>query len=151
MIKLTSRERIVWRELRRLAQAGVVDDPFKSCLHYGELGLLVDPTGQWRYPMTRPPFRGLNEALGHVSMYEVEHGRPLLSALVTAAKNDQPGAGFAKLARYLGFTVDNPVEFWRDEVERTVVFWSASDPVLLLDAAMDRVLSELAAIKRLVR
>lgn len=151
MIELSMHERIIWRLLRDRARSATHADPIPALITYGELGRLADPDGTWRYPMSRPPFRGLNEALGHVSMYEVEHGRPMPTALVVSVDHQKPGDGFAKLARHLGFTVDDPEKHWTAELERTVDFWSADDPVLVLDAAMDRVLSELAVIKQRLR
>jgi hypothetical protein len=41
--------------------------------------------------------------------------------------------------------------FWRRELEEVVRFWSANDPVLVLDAAVDRVLDELKQVKTLLR
>lgn len=151
MIELTRHERIVWQLLRDRAQSADPTDPTPALITYRDLGRLADPDETWRFPMSRPPFRGLNEALGHVSMYEVEHGRPMLSALVVNADHQSPGAGFTKLAEHLGFVVDDPHQFWLSELQRIADFWSAGDLVLVLDAAMDRVLSELAAIKQRLR
>ncbi len=41
--------------------------------------------------MSRPPFRTLFPALGRISAYEAEHGRPLLSALAKAPHEHSPG------------------------------------------------------------
>jgi hypothetical protein len=98
VVVLTDKERLIWRELRARATSGNAEAPTPACLRYSELGRLVDPDRTWHYPMSRPPFRGLNDALGHVSQYEYEPNRPLLSALVVTAETDRPGAGFSQFA-----------------------------------------------------
>lgn len=82
VIVLTDEDRLIWRELHARASAASATAATSACVPYGQLGTLVDPDGTWHYPMSRPPFRGLNDALGRVSHYEFEHGRPLLSSLV---------------------------------------------------------------------
>ncbi|MFI6358245.1 hypothetical protein ACIBJF_37790 [Streptomyces sp. NPDC050743] len=90
-------------------------------------------------------------ALGHVSMYEVEHGGPMLSALVVKQDSGTAGPGFVDLARHLKFDVQDEEAFWKRELEEVVRFWSAKDPVLLLDAAVDCVMEELKQIKAQLR
>jgi hypothetical protein len=101
--------------------------------------------------MSRPPFRTMFPALGRVSRYEMEHGRPLLSALVVSQDKREPGDGFVQLARELGLPVQDPGTYWDEELREVVRFWSAHDPVLLLDAAVDRLMGELGEIKAAVR
>jgi hypothetical protein len=84
MVVLTGEDRLIWCELHRRACAGSPDCAHLACIHYRDLGVLIDPEQAWHSPMSRPPFRGFNDALGHVSQYEFEHGRPLLSCLATA-------------------------------------------------------------------
>lgn len=152
MITLTPQERAIWRELRTLAGGLTITDAEEHCISYKQLGRRVDPNGVWHYPMTRPPFRGLNEALGHVSKYEAAHGRPLLSALVVNDITRKPGDGFAKMATTdLGRDATDPDEFWREELARVVAFWATDDQVLRNDTAMGQVLTDLAAIKRQLR
>jgi hypothetical protein len=152
MIRLTSQERTIWRELRALARGLTPIDAEDHCITYKQLGMRVDPNGVWHYPMTRPPFRGLNEALGHVSKYEAEHGRPMLTALVVNEGTRKPGSGFTKLAvNDLGREVSDPDVFWREELARVVSFWTADDLVLVIDSATGQVLSELVTIKRQIR
>ncbi|HWE88622.1 MAG TPA: hypothetical protein VG317_04065 [Pseudonocardiaceae bacterium] len=150
MIELTTEERLIWRQLRDRARAGSVDDPQAACIYYGDLGRLVDPAGTWHFPRSRPQMFGFNIALGHVSEYEHQHGRPLLSSLVVAKSENQPGKGFAPLAASLGYDVTDAEQFWRDEIKKTVAFWSSTDDTLLRDAAVDRVLGELEALKKLL-
>ncbi|MCX5373918.1 hypothetical protein OG613_37880 [Streptomyces sp. NBC_00015] len=150
MITLTSTERDIHRILSVRAREADIAKPHEACLTYKELGLLIDPEGL-NTGMSRPPFRTLFPALGHVSMYEVEHGRPMLSALVVAQDSRVPGPGFVELARHLQLPVNDPDTYWDEELSEVVRFWSAHDPVLLLDAAVDRLMSELGAIKAAVR
>jgi hypothetical protein len=151
MITLTPFENALRRALVDRVHGGNTDSPMNCCLSYKDLGLQVDPDGTSHYPMTRPPFRGLNEALGHVSMYEVEHGRPMLSAVVVNEDTGHPGSGFAKLARHVGLSVEDEDTFWRAELAVVVRFWSDVDLVLVVDAALDTVMEELSTIKQLVR
>ncbi|SFQ20779.1 hypothetical protein [Amycolatopsis rubida] len=55
----------------------------------------------------------------------------------------QPGKGFAQFAASLGFEVADPESFWREQLARTVAYWSSADDTVLLDAAVDRVLGAL--------
>ncbi|SOE53614.1 hypothetical protein SAMN05446589_0560 [Streptomyces sp. OV198] len=150
MITLTPAERDIHRALRKLAQEGDPEKPGSACITYKGLGQVIDSEGR-NSGMTRPPFRTMFPALGHVSMYEVEHGRPMLSALVVNQDTGTAGPGFAELARHLQFEVKDDEAFWRRELEEVVRFWSANDPVLVLDAAVDRVLDELKQVKTLLR
>ena len=70
MISLTVFEQSLRRRLIHIASDGTTDGAGASCVTYGE-GKLVDPDGSRASgptPHTRGPFRGLNEALGHVCM-----------------------------------------------------------------------------------
>ena len=154
MISLTVFEQSLRRHLIRIASDGTTDAAVASCVTYGEFGKLVDPDGlraSGPTPHTRGPFRGLNEALGHVCMYEVEHGRPMLTALIVSAETRTPGAGFTKLAEHLGFEVEDPELFWQIELARVVDFWSSDDPTGSVDAAVECLMDELVAIKALLR
>src|ERR1041385_36829 len=84
MISLTPLEQRLRLPLIRRAPSADPGNLSQTCISYKDLGQEIDPVHASHYPMTLPPFRGLNEALGHVSMYEFEHGRPLLSALVVS-------------------------------------------------------------------
>lgn len=152
MISLTRTERDIRRVLVNQARGGVAA-PESRCLTYEELGKAFDPRGEYlhSYPMSVPPFRGLGEALGHISMYEADHGRPLLSSLVVRKAERTPGPGFGDLARHIGFEVSDDDEFWKSEVRETVEFWSDDDPTRFEDARHERVMRELVTIKRLLR
>lgn len=151
MITLTPFEHVLRRALVDRIGASASPDPREHCLSYRRLGLLVDPDDRSRYPMTRPPFRGLNEALGHVSMYEAERGRPMLTAIVVNEETGHPGSGFARLGRHLGFDVDDEDGFWRAELDAAVRFWKTDDVVLVVDAAVEVLMAELGSIRQLVR
>lgn len=151
MISLTPFEYALRRALVSRVQGTDAESPMECSLSYKDLGLMADPDQTSYYPMTRPPFRGLNEALGHVSMYEVEHGRPMLSAIVVNEATGHPGSGFVKLARHLHFMVEDEDTFWRAEFAAVVRFWNDIDLVLVVDAALETVMDELSAIKQLVR
>ncbi|MFD0149333.1 hypothetical protein ACWGQ4_14275 [Streptomyces sp. NPDC055721] len=146
---LTPIEQDLHRVLSRRAREAAPEEPSQACLTYKALGLLVDPEGV-NTGMSRPPFRTLFPALGRISAYESEHGRPLLSALVVAQESGTPGPGFAQLAQSLGVVVRDPEAFWEEELAEVVGFWSTHDPVLLLDAAVDELKSELAVLRAAV-
>jgi hypothetical protein len=65
-----------------------------------------------------------------VSVYEHEHGRPLLSALVVQAGTHQAGDGFYKglLDRRLDIQLppDQARPFWREEIRKVVTYWNAA-------------------------
>ncbi|MEV5368316.1 hypothetical protein ACWIG2_08075 [Streptomyces cellulosae] len=112
---------------------------------------MIDPEGKNR-AVSRAPFRRMFPALGHVSAYEAEHGRPMLSALVVREDSRKPGSGYIQLARDCGIaTEDEGDKFWEQQLAEVVRFWATGDPVLLLDAAVDKLMSEFATLKSLVR
>ncbi|MDF3291569.1 hypothetical protein [Streptomyces silvisoli] len=150
MITLTPIECAIRRALLTRAQDADPAEPLDACLSYKDLGLLVDPGGE-HSGMSRPPFRTMFPALGHVSTYEVEHGRPMLSALVVAEQSGTPGPGFTELARSMQFQVIDDTAFWRLELGEVVQFWTQQDPVMLLDSAIDQVMEEIRAIHSMVR
>src|SRR5437879_5508547 len=122
MLALTSFERAVRRSLiDRTRNAN--GDRERTLMTYGQLGEFLRPVRREGDPTLEWPFGGFFEALGHVSMYEVEHGRPMLSAIVVNAETGSPGDGFEKLARHLGFDVVDGTEFWEDEVEEVLDTW----------------------------
>ena len=113
MITLTPFERVVRDELIEIAKSA---NP--KLITYLELGVRVDPDGERErgpIPNTRHSMFGFNEVLGHISMYEVEHGRPMITALVVQRETGTPGEGFSKLARHLGFESEDPIAFWQRE------------------------------------
>ncbi|MEU2182480.1 hypothetical protein [Streptomyces thermolilacinus] len=150
MLTLTPVERDMHRLLRSRAKAGDPADPLSACISYKDFAQCVDPHGLDPYT-SQGQMRGLYPKLGHISVYEHQHGRPLLSALVISKATGRPGNGFADLASQLGFEHAEEDEFWEHQVGEVVRFWSADDPVMLMDSALDQVLKELGSIKRAVR
>ena len=130
--------------------------PRRALITYGDLCAAADPDqAYWR----RPRYRGIGSALAHVSTYEHEHGRALLSALVVQKMTMRAGDGFADLGRSLGFGIPPGDEygFWVEQVEETVRYWTgpgkdaaASDPVGEAKARLTAVMSELDSIRRLL-
>src|SRR5690348_9489070 len=117
MIKLTPVERRIQHYLVGCAQKGNLDDPRSACVTYGDVAHEVDPQQSlWKHPR----YHGIGTALGHVSVYEAQHHRPLLSALVVLSGVGHPGDGFADDLgrRILGLNIPEGGEraFWRDEV-----------------------------------
>jgi hypothetical protein len=154
MLSLTQFEHAIRSVLIDHVQRADATDPMTARLTYNQLGAEVG-SGHGNYPMVTPPFRGLGKALGHVCMYEVERGRPMLTALVVQQGSQRPGEGFARLGRQLEFEVDTtPADeeaFWRSELAEVVRVWSAGDPTAFLDGGIGMLLDELRTIKQLLR
>lgn len=75
-----------------------------------------------------PADRGkIGEILGHISRYEHENGRPLISSVVVSRSMEQ-GDGFFKLAEELGFgnwkKLKNGKMFEYDMINKAHNFWS---------------------------
>jgi len=71
----------------------------KQLIYYSDLC----KTANLRLDMSIPADRGkIGEILGHISRYEHENGRPLISSVVVSRSMEQ-GDGFFKLAEELGF------------------------------------------------
>src|SRR5712692_2174883 len=65
--------------------------PGGAKIEYQQLAKAIDPQEDyWAWPR----FRGLGDVLGNVSVFEHEHDRPLISALVVQAGTHQAGNGF---------------------------------------------------------
>jgi hypothetical protein len=128
------------------------NDPKSACITYGGLASAVDPD----HEMWKPPrYHGIGTALGHVSVYESQHHRPLLSALVVLAGINHPGDGFAddlgRKTLHLEIPEGGERAFWLDQVQQVVAFWSAPDLIMMLDGMHDDVMAELSKAKRLIR
>ena len=152
MIKLTPVEHQIRQDLVGRARRGNPDKPRSACVTYGDLAGIVDPNhALWKHPR----YYGIGTALGHVSVYEAQHHRPLLSALVVSSGIGHPGDGFADDLgrRILGLDIPEGGElaFWRDQVQEVVNFWTNPDLIMMLDGMHDEVMTELAKVKRLIR
>ena len=68
--------------------------------------------------------------LGNVSVFEDDHDRPLISALVVQAGTHKAGDGFYKglLRKRLGVQLSPEQErtFWREEVRKVVTYWNTA-------------------------
>lgn len=154
MIKLTPFEHKIRTNLIGRVPGDPSRDPFSACIPYGRLSAEVDPD---RRHFSPPYYKGIGEVLGRISVYEAQHYRPLLSALVEHAGDNHPGPGkgFADdLGRkLLGLEIPEGGEYawWREQVVEVVTFWSHRDLILMLDGMFDEVMGELGKVKRLIR
>ena len=80
----------------------------------------------------RSRYGSLKTALYHVSSYEVDHGRPMISGFVVRGSppgKGFPGSGFYLLARRLhrlaGGSTEAERAFWQSEMRACVEHWSA--------------------------
>ena len=90
----------------------------KQLIYYSDLC----KTANLRLDMSIPADRGkIGEILGHISRYEHENGRPLISSVVVSRSMEQ-GDGFFKLAEELGF--GNWKMFEYDMINKAHNFWS---------------------------
>jgi len=69
------------------------------------------------------PYTPMYQWLGHVSQFEVERERPMLSALVVRAEDGLPGEGFARLAPTLGLQVAGEQQFWEEQRDSVFETW----------------------------
>jgi hypothetical protein len=126
-------------------------------IEYQELAKAIDPQQQyWAWPR----FRGLGDVLGNVSVFEQEHDRPLISALVVQAGTHQAGDGFYKglLRKRLGIQLEPDQEraYWREEVRKVVTYWNAApgeeqpDTQAKVLALVTRIESDLKEVRALI-
>jgi hypothetical protein len=151
MMTLTAFERSIRAALVvRAREAG--GDATVAPLTYGDLDRILGSERRAGDPALKWPRTEFFEALGHVSMYEVEHGRPVLTALVVTKDAGLPGPGFEKLARHLGFDLAGGADqFWAQEVEEIVDFWGSDPALAALDRATEMLDDRLRGIQRLLR
>jgi hypothetical protein len=126
-------------------------------IEYQELAKAIDPQQQyWAWPR----FRGLGDVLGNVSVFEQEHDRPLISALVVQAGTHQAGDGFYKglLRKRLGIQLEPDQEraYWREEVRKVITYWNAApgeqqpDTQAKVLALVTRIESDLKEVRALI-
>jgi hypothetical protein len=129
-------------------------------LSYEALAQLGDPHGDLglHHGGGSDRYTALSKALFHISSYEVEQGRPMLSALVVHKGGQYkglPGPGFFKLARRLRFAVDDSdtaeQAFWDAQVRAAVEHWTEHEEAGDADAKHAAIMKELATIKRMLR
>lgn len=126
-------------------------------IEYQQLAKALDPEERyWAWPR----FRGLGDVLGNVSVFEHEHDRPLLSALVVQAGTHQAGDGFYKglLRQRLGINLQPEQEraFWRAEIRKVITYWNAApdeeepDTRARVLALIARIASDLEDVRTLI-
>lgn len=75
-----------------------------------------------------PDSTAFHHMLGDVSARTFDDGAPLLSAVVVHKHDGKPGGGFARLARRLGFEVDENAAaedaFWGQQLTAVHAWWS---------------------------
>jgi hypothetical protein len=155
MISLTPAEKRLRDFLASLAAQADPADPEASIITYGVLGQKLDPDDDlgWRQG---PGHNRLRTALYHVSVYEAQHGRPLLGAFAVR-EGGIPGFGFADIGRQLnlftGESKDAENRFWKSELDASVRHWSAdgAQAAALLDPQFDALKAENAKLKQMLR
>jgi hypothetical protein len=126
-------------------------------IEYQQLAKAIDPEEHyWAWPR----FRGLGDVLSNISVFERDHDRPLLSALVVQAGTHQAGAGFYKglLDKRLGIQLplDQERAFWRGEIRKVVTYWNAApgeeepDTQARVLALITRIESDLKEVRALI-
>jgi hypothetical protein len=153
--RLSAVEERVRQYLIERARRADIQQPFRATITYGDLCEAIDPDQRyWSWPR----FRGIGKVLLHVSTFEHEQGRPLLSALVVLAANRRASGGFAILGRDLDYQIQPGQEnsFWRSQVEAVVQYWtdatdqSAPSPVDRALALLSVISDELDEVRQLL-
>lgn len=120
-MKLTQEEKLIREYLIEIAKKNEYTVYSELCDEiWNRCGTKLD--------MSIPEHRGrIGSMLGHISRYENEEGRPMLSALVITESTGKPGSGFYKLAEDLGLYTDSmdEKEFSDAEGDRAVAFWQS--------------------------
>lgn len=154
--RLTPIEERVRQYLAARAEKTDPSHPFQAKITYSGLCSAIDPDQHY---WAHPRFRGIGKTLGRISTFEHEQGRPLLSALVVRATDQQPGPGFADLGHNLGYQIQPGQEraFWRSQLEAVVRYWTgpgkdipASDPTERALALLATMSEELKEVQRLL-
>jgi hypothetical protein len=156
MITLTPAEELLREflvEQARKADPGAAE---AAMITYTELAEALDRDGELGWRQSYPRFTPLRAPLYHVALYEAEHNRPLVTALVVRTGGRRPGDGFYYAARQVGYTVPEDKaaerEFWHGHLAEVVRYWSGGpDVVAMADAHHAAVMAELAIIKRMLR
>jgi hypothetical protein len=154
MMKLTAYERRIRQALIAAARRADPIDTDTALVTYGELDTLVpsDHTGNSKPGVGHAWMTPVRIALYHVSAYEHQFGRPLISALAVRKDGRFPGEGFAKLvAQIWPDQTHDDQAFWEDHVRAVVEFWTDEDPYRVHDAALTALLRELSDIKTRLR
>lgn len=70
-----------------------------------------------------PHSYALANLLGDVSTAEFKANRPLLSSLVVYKGTSEPGPGFFSIAKELGISIKDEIEFHLNEVKKCFKYW----------------------------
>ncbi|MGO8687227.1 MAG: hypothetical protein ACLQT7_08625 [Candidatus Dormibacteria bacterium] len=104
----------------------------------------------------RPPHDRFFQALSHICIYEDEHGRPLLGAIVVVESTRRPGDWFQRLTGHLGFETTG-TRLWSDELDALIDLWSwqlAPDTLVIadiIDRGVETLDAHVRALERSVR
>jgi len=109
----------IYKKLKEVART-------KKLITYGDLNKEL----KLGFDFDKPEDRGkIGEWLGEISEYEVQQGRPMLSAVVVHKQDEgygDPGDGFFKLARDLNrFRGGVKYVFWVSELNTVHNYWSS--------------------------
>jgi hypothetical protein len=130
MTELTSVEQDARDFLIERAKNADATRPLQAVITYMEFCLAIDPRGAtWR----KPRYQGVRAAMKNISADEIEHGRPILGALVVRPQERIPDGEFTTLIRELGYKVPTGAEqaFWREQVQQCIRHWvSSSSPLV---------------------
>ncbi len=103
----------VYEALKQVARA-------RGVVTYSEVASLIG------LGITNPRDPRLRKILHEICSYEVEHGRPMLGAVVVRKADKHPGEGFFKRARELGlFRESDKLAFWASELSKVYAYWSS--------------------------
>ena len=103
----------VYERLKQVARA-------RKLVTYAEIAPLTD------LGITNPRDPRLGKILREICSYEVQHGRPMLGAVVIRKADSRPGDGFFEGARNLGlFCGSDKLAFWARELNRVYSYWSS--------------------------
>jgi hypothetical protein len=102
----------IYEQLKTIARAG-------SVTAYSEIAPLAG------LDMSNPDDRNkIGEILDEISLFEHEHGHPLLSTVVIHKDNNMPGQGFFKMARRTGvYRGTDDFMFFVNELRRVHDYW----------------------------
>ena len=102
----------VYQKLKQVARS-------RSLISYSEIVPLVGSG------ISSPRDPRLARILRNICSFEVEHGRPMLGAVVVRRADSRPGKGFIIGAIRLGvFHGDDELAFWNAELNRVYQYWS---------------------------
>lgn len=74
--------------------------------------------------MSKPNDWGIiGNMLGRISHYESQHGRPMLSAIVSSKNQSTPSNGFLVTAKELGRNTKDKLQCWIEEINRVHDYW----------------------------